>query len=105
MIDLCSVSNISIFILDENYRGYYIHGRSPHGLTDVNIKEILMNFYREENRMSGARGLQDNSDEQIFIMKINTRFRRQYESLFRNYNVRKLKIRIKFCRDYQYYSA
>ncbi|CAF3878723.1 unnamed protein product [Rotaria sp. Silwood1] len=84
-IDLCAVSNISVFILNDNYRGYYIHGRSPHGMTDVNMKEILINLYREENRMSGTRGLQANSDEQIFIMKINRSFRTQYESLFRNY--------------------
>jgi meckelin len=87
-IDLCSVSNISVFILDENHHGYYIHGRSPHGMTDVNMKEILINFYREKNQMSGTRGLQDNSNEQIFIMKINRSFRKQYELLFRNYYVR-----------------
>jgi meckelin len=87
-IDLCSVSNISIFILDLNHHGYYIHGRSPHGLTDVNIKDILMNFHREKNRMSGTRGLENNSNEQIFIMKININFRKQYELLFRNYYVR-----------------
>jgi meckelin len=87
-VDLCSVSNISVFILDQHYHGYYIHGRSPHGTTDVNMKDILMNFHREENRMSNTRGLQDNSEEQIFIMKINRSFRRQYELLFRNYYVR-----------------
>lgn len=87
-IDLCSVSNISVFILDENQRGYYIHGRSPHGITDVNMKEILMNFHRERNQMSGTRGLQNNSNEQIFIMKINRHFRKQYDLLFRNYYVR-----------------
>ncbi|CAF1048612.1 unnamed protein product [Rotaria sordida] len=84
-IDLCAVSNISVFILDGNYHGYYIHGRSPHGMTDVNMKEILRNLYREENRMSGTRGLQNNSDEQIFIVKINRQFRRKYASLFQNY--------------------
>ncbi|CAF3787442.1 unnamed protein product [Rotaria socialis] len=84
-IDLCSVSNISVFILDENLHGYYIHGRSPHGMTDVNMKDTVMNLYREENRMSGTRGLEPNSDEQIFIMKINRSFQRQYQSLLRTY--------------------
>jgi len=87
-IDLCSVSNISIFILDLNHHGYYIHSRSPHGITDVNIKDMLMNFHREKTQMSGRRGLQNNSNEQIFIMKININFRKQYELLFRNYYVR-----------------
>src|ERR1700722_8275210 len=64
-VDLCSVSNISVFILDENQHGYYIHGRSPHGITDVNMKEILMNFHREKNQMIVTRGLQNDSNEQI----------------------------------------
>ncbi|UJR08252.1 hypothetical protein I4U23_012525 [Adineta vaga] len=84
-IDLCSVSNISVFVLDENQHGYYIHGRSPHGRTDVNIKEVLMNLHREANQMSGTRGLQNNSNDQIFIMKMNRNFRKQYDLLFRTY--------------------
>ena len=86
-IDLCSVANISVFILDQYTHGYYIHGRSPHGLTDVNMKEVLMNLYREESGTSSTRGLQDNSDEQIFIMKVNRSFRKQYQALFQNYLV------------------
>jgi len=88
-IDLCSVSNISVFILDQNCHGYYIHGRSPHGTTDVNMKDMIMNLERESRLMSGKRGLQANSKEQIFIMKINREFRIQYELLFRKYYVRK----------------
>ncbi|CAF0912475.1 unnamed protein product [Rotaria sordida] len=84
-IDLCSVSNISIIILDQIYHGYYIHGRSPHGISDVNIKDIIMNLERESRSMSGTRGLQANSIEQIFIMKINKTFRAQYDLLFRQY--------------------
>ncbi|CAF0975869.1 unnamed protein product [Adineta ricciae] len=84
-VDLCSVSNISVFILDHIRHGYYIHGRSPHGTTDVNMKDMLMNLDRESRMMSGTRGLQDNSSDQIFIMKINRSFRMQYEALFRKY--------------------
>jgi len=89
-IDLCSVSNISVFILDQNQHGYYIHGRSPHGLTDVNMKQVIMNLHREENQMIGTRGLQNNSNEQIFIMKINKNLKKQYALLFQNYYVRKI---------------
>ncbi|CAF4599618.1 unnamed protein product [Rotaria sp. Silwood1] len=84
-VDLCSVSNISVFILDQNYHGYYIHGRSPHGIADVNIRDMLMNLERESKSMSSTRGLQANSTEQIFIMKINRIFRAQYDLLFRQY--------------------
>ncbi|UJR38011.1 hypothetical protein I4U23_030693 [Adineta vaga] len=84
-VDLCSVSNISVFILDQNRHGHYLHGRSPHGTTDVNMKDMLMNLERESRMMSGTRGLQANSTDQIFIMKINRTFRAQYDLLFRKY--------------------
>jgi meckelin len=88
-IDLCSVSNISVFILTDNLYGYYIHGRSPHGTTDVNIRDMIMNLERESNQMSGTRGLQPKSDEQTFIVKIDLAFRSQYEILLQNYQVKK----------------
>lgn len=88
-MDLCSVSNISVFILDQSRHGYYIHGRSPHGITDVNIKDMIMNLDRESRLMSPTRGLEANSIAQLFIMRINRAFRAQYDSLFRQYSVRK----------------
>ena len=88
-IDLCSVSNISVFILTDNLYGYYIHGRSPHGTTDVNMREMILNLEREAKQMSGTRGLEAKSDEQTFIMRIDQTFRLQYELLLRNYQVRR----------------
>ena len=86
-IDLCSVSNISVFILDEDQHGYYIHGRSPHGTTDVNMRDMVMNLERESRALSGTRGLEPNSTEQLFILKINRPMRIQYELLFSKYSV------------------
>ena len=76
-----------MFILDQERHGYYIHGRSPHGFTDGNMKDLLMNLYREGSGMSGTRGLQDQSENQLFILKINGAFQRQYQSLMQNYYV------------------
>ena len=87
-IDLCSVSNISVFILMYNHYGYYIHGRSPHGSTDVNMKEMIINLERESKQMIGKRGLQDSSDDQTFIVRIGVDFRRQYQILLQTYRVR-----------------
>ncbi len=86
-IDLCSVSNISVFILIDNLYGYYIHGRSPHGTTDVNMRDMMLNLEREGKQMSGTRGLQAKSDEQTFIMRVDRTFRLQYELLLRSYQV------------------
>jgi hypothetical protein len=49
-----------------------------------------MNLERESRLMSGTRGLQTNSTEQIFIIKINRAFRIQYDLLFRKYYVRRI---------------
>jgi meckelin len=87
-VDLCSVSNISVFILTDTHYGYYLHGRSPHGTTDVNIRDMIMNLERESNQMSGTRGLQAKSDEQIFIMKLARPFRGQYNQLLQSYKVK-----------------
>ena len=87
-IDLCSVSNISVFMLTDNLYGYYIHGRSPHGTTDVNMKDMILNLERESKQMIGTRGLQAKSDEQTFIVKIGPSFRRQYDILLGTYRVK-----------------
>ena len=29
--DLCTICNISVLIFDNEFKGYYIHGRSPYG--------------------------------------------------------------------------
>jgi len=52
------------------------------------MKKILINFDREKKQLTGTRGLQNDSNDQIFIMKINQSFRKHYERLFRNYYVR-----------------
>lgn len=86
-IDLCSVSNISVFILADNLYGYYIHGLSPHGTTDVNMKDMIMNLERESKKMSGTRGLEAKSNEQTFIVRIDRRLRMEYERLLFTYQV------------------
>jgi meckelin len=93
-IDLCSVSNISVFILTDNQYGYYIHGRSPHGTTDVNMRDMIMNLERESKQMSGTRGLEAESDEQTFIVRINGQFRLQYEAFLRDYEVKKKQLSV-----------
>jgi meckelin len=88
-IDLCSVSNISVFILLEKHYGYYIHGRSPHGTTDVNMKDMIDYLERESDQKIGSRGLEANSSDQTFIIRIDKVFRSQYDILLRNYQVNK----------------
>ena len=86
-IDLCSISNISVFILQNNQYGYYIHGESPHSVADVNMKEMMMHLERESEQLIGRRGLEANSDDQTFIIKVSREFRSQFDILLSNYRV------------------
>ena len=47
-VDLCSVCNVSVFVMAHRQFGYYIEGRSPHGTADVSLAKMYANFEREE---------------------------------------------------------
>lgn len=47
-IDILTMSNVSLFLLDERFHGYYIHGRSIHSHADTDMAEMLQNLKREE---------------------------------------------------------
>ena len=50
-VDLCSMSNVSVFILEDDQFGYYIHGRSAHGRSDTGLREMAEDLKREEVRV------------------------------------------------------
>ena len=50
-MDLCSMCNISVMALTQANHGYYIHGRSVHGYSDVNMKQINDMLQRERVRL------------------------------------------------------
>lgn len=46
-VDLCCLSNISIFIFDEALHGYYIHGKNPLGKAEGSLQYIDSIFEKE----------------------------------------------------------
>lgn len=86
-MDLCSVSNISVFILDGLLHGYYIHGHSPIGKADVNYDD-LFRFLNEEGRGTiRNRGLENDNDDdhcknQCYEMFISHAMRTIYDGLY-----------------------
>nr|CCC90650.1 conserved hypothetical protein [Trypanosoma congolense IL3000] len=56
-VDLCSVSNISVLILPEAQWGYYIHGESIHGHSDVSMEEFQRGLLQESQGNLPFRGL------------------------------------------------
>ena len=65
-IDVCSIANISVFILSNESYGYYVHGRSPHGFSDTDMCSMIIQFRREEENMCGHRGLMPGSEQQTY---------------------------------------
>ncbi|KAG8437442.1 hypothetical protein GDO86_008228 [Hymenochirus boettgeri] len=79
--DLCSLSNVSVFILTHRCYGYYIHGRSVHGQADVSMETMLINLKKEEENLCPLRGLEPSSDIQTFEVLLSDRVRDQYEKI------------------------
>ncbi|KAK7082574.1 Meckelin [Halocaridina rubra] len=82
-IDLCSIANISIFILEHKMYGYYIHGRSVHGYADVDMHSFYEQLKREEEDLCGHRGLEPSSECQTFEVAITYKFREQYDNILK----------------------
>ncbi|KAG0718835.1 Meckelin [Chionoecetes opilio] len=81
LIDLCSIANISIFILEHKMYGYYIHGRSAHGFADVDMQSIYEQMKREEEDLCGHRGLEPSSECQTFEVAVTAKFRERYDTI------------------------
>ncbi|XP_036391497.1 meckelin-like [Megalops cyprinoides] len=80
-VDLCALSNVSVFILAHRCYGYYIHGRSVHGHADVNMEAIRANLRREEENLCALRGLEPNSDTQTFEVALTERVRQRLDRI------------------------
>ncbi|MBN3316611.1 MKS3 protein, partial [Atractosteus spatula] len=82
-VDLCAVSNVSVFILMHRCYGFYIHGRSVHGRADIGIEAMHANLRREEassswclnENLCALRGLEANSDVQTFEFLLTEKVR------------------------------
>ncbi|KAF7246323.1 Meckelin, partial [Varanus komodoensis] len=80
-VDLCCMSNISVFLLSHRCFGYYIHGRSVHGHSDTNMEEMNMNLKREAENLCSQRGLLPNTDGQTFQISVSSKMRQQYDRI------------------------
>ncbi|KAM4704943.1 meckelin [Rhinophrynus dorsalis] len=87
-VDLCSMSNISVFILSHRCYGYYIHGRSVHGHSDTSMEEMNLNLKREAENLCSQRGLQPNTDIQTFEISVTNKTRMQFERIHETFTKR-----------------
>ncbi|XP_077167098.1 meckelin-like isoform X2 [Paroedura picta] len=79
--DLCSLSNVSVFILMHRCYGFYIHGRSVHGHADVSMDTMHSYLQREEENLCPLRGLEADSDIQTFEVFLTDRTRALYDRI------------------------
>jgi Meckelin (Transmembrane protein 67) len=59
-VDICSLANISILVMDEPMHGWYVHGRAPSGKGDWSASELVQKLHEEESDLLLRRGLVPN---------------------------------------------
>ncbi|OHS93827.1 hypothetical protein TRFO_02347 [Tritrichomonas foetus] len=73
-LDLCTTSNLSVFIATSMSHGYYLHGKSVHGYADVEMKKLAECLVDEEEGQASLRGLLPNTKEQVFEIFFTLQF-------------------------------
>lgn len=73
-LDLCTTANCSILMMQTQTQGYYLHGRSTHDHTDVDMTKLNENLSKEEAAKVGLRGLIDNTEDQVFRVYLENDF-------------------------------
>ena len=81
-VDLCSVSNISFIALEYPRFGFYIHGRSVHGIADTDLRTLTQFLDKEEEDIVGKRGL-EGTLHQVFEISITCDMRNEYDRIIR----------------------
>lgn len=84
-VDLCSLSNISVFIMSHPLFGFYIHGRSVHGRADTDMWEMNSQLRKEEEDLTGRRGLLPEDDRQTFEMHLAPKLRDDYDRIMADF--------------------
>jgi hypothetical protein len=82
-VDLCSVANISVFMFDEKFHGYYIHGESPANSSDVTLDTLKRALDNEGNGQYRNRGLTDKNPKlQTFEFYLPYSERKLFDEVF-----------------------
>lgn len=83
-VDLCSITNISVFIFDQRIHGYYIHGESTGGQADVSTHELKEYLDKEGRGESRSRGLiNEYPNLQTFEIYLPVKIRQIYEIVYK----------------------
>ena len=83
-LDLCSVANVSVLILQDSLRGYYIHGQSPLGKADTTLQELIRFLEEESKGKIKGRGITDDKNDnlQTYEIYLSYTMRQIYDGLY-----------------------
>lgn len=80
-VDMCSLANVSVFVLRESLHGFYIHGRSVHQHAEGTMLELRNNMLKEEENLVATPGLVPESCLQTFEIFITRDVRQQFNDV------------------------
>ncbi|CAH8578368.1 unnamed protein product [Heterobilharzia americana] len=80
--DLCSVANVSVFIFAQANFGYYIHGHSPTGRSDIDLGGIIQILSVESEGIAPRRGITPDSDDHTYRMALPSGLRQAFDRLY-----------------------
>lgn len=84
-VDLCTMAKVSVFVLDEEYHGYYLHCRSQHEFADCSMLEVSRQLRQEAEGLTTDRGLPGCPAKglQTFEIYVTGEWKRQYNHIYR----------------------
>ncbi|VDO86550.1 unnamed protein product [Schistosoma margrebowiei] len=80
--DLCSVANVSVFLFAQSNFGYYIHGHSPTGRSDVDLGGITQMLSIENEGIAPKRGITPDSNDHTYRMALPSGLRQTFNRLY-----------------------
>lgn len=82
-IDLCTILKISVLFMDAKYRGYYVHGNSPHEFADTHMEQLALQLSQEASNVRTGRSLPGCPDSscQSFELHFSGAWRARFDNL------------------------
>jgi len=84
-IDVCTVSKVSVLVMDQRYHGYYLHANAPHEHADGSMQELAEHLHEEAAAVRLGRGLPGSPDPhcQSFELHVPALWREMYDRVYR----------------------
>lgn len=81
-LDLTTVAKVSVFVLDAEYHGWYLHGDAPFSHADDTMNQLTQHLINESMSESIGRGLEiEHPDLQTFQMWLTPAFRNAWHAV------------------------